>query len=116
MKTIALIIGNNDYYGRYKLDNPINDATGIKHVFERLGYDVIFSTNGNSQNIVDLLSEFENRLKNYDASIFYFAGHGFEVEGENYLAFTECQLDHANSYHCKQTCIQLTDLLGIYKK
>jgi hypothetical protein len=116
MKTIALIIGNNDYYGGYKLDNPINDATGMKQVFERLGYDVIFSTNGNSQNIVDLLSEFENRLKSYDASIFYFAGHGFEVEGENYLAFTECQLDHANSYHCKQTCIQLTDLLGIYKK
>lgn len=115
MKTIALVIGNDDYYGQYKLDNPINDATGIKQVFERLGYDVIFSTNGNSQNIVDLLSDFESRLKNYDASIFYFAGHGFEVEGENYLAFTECQLDHANSYHCKQTCIQLTDLLGIYK-
>jgi hypothetical protein len=116
MKTIALVIGNNDYYGRYKLDNPINDSTGIKQVFERLGYDVIFCTNGNSQNIVDLLSEFESRLKNYDASIFYFAGHGFEVEGENYLAFTECQIDHPNSYHCKQTCIQLTDLLSIYKK
>lgn len=116
MKTLALVVGNNDYYGKYKLDNPINDATGIKQVFERLGYDVIFSTNGNSQNIVDLLSEFEDRLKSYDASIFYFAGHGFEIDGENYLAFTECQLDHANSYHCKQTCIQLTDLLGIYKK
>ena len=116
MKTLALVIGNNEYYGRYKLDNPINDATGIKQVFERLGYDVIFSTDGKSQTIVDLLSEFESRVKNYDASIFYFAGHGFEVEGENYLAFTECQLDHANSYHCKQTCIQLTDLLSIYKK
>ncbi len=116
MKTIALVVGNNDYYGRYKLDNPINDATGIKQVFERLGYDVIFCANGNSQNIVDLLSEFQDRLKNYDASIFYFAGHGFEVEGENYLAFTECQVDNPNKFHCNQTCIQLTELLGIYKK
>lgn len=116
MKTLALVIGNNDYYGKYKLDNPINDATGIKQVFERLGYDVIFNTNGTSQDIVNILSEFEERIKNYDASIFYFAGHGFEVKGENYLAFTECQLDHVNSYHCKQTCIQLTDLLNIYKR
>jgi hypothetical protein len=116
MKTLALVIGNNNYYPKYILDNPINDAAGIKQVFEKLGYDVIFKTDGNSQNIVDLLTEFEERIKNYDASIFYFAGHGFEVEGENYLAFTECQIDNANSYHCKQTCIQLTDLLNIYKK
>ena len=113
MRTLALIIGNNDYYEKYKLDNPINDATGIKHVFERLGYDVIFKTNGTSLHIVDLLSEFEEKIKNYDASIFYFAGHGFEVEGENYLAFTECQLDNANIYHCHQTCIGLTELLKI---
>ena len=116
MKTLALVIGNNNYYQKYKLDNPINDATCIKQVFEKLGYDVIFQTDGNSQNIVDLLTEFEDRIKNYDATIFYFAGHGFEVNGENYLAFTECQIDNANSYHCKQSCIQLTDLLNIYKK
>jgi len=87
----------------------------FKQVFEKLGYDVIFCENGNSQKIVELLTEFEEKIKNYDATIFYFAGHGFEVEGENYLAFTECQIDLPNTYHCKQTCIQLTDLLSIYK-
>lgn len=116
MKTLALVIGNNEYFPKHKLDNPINDATSIKQVFEKLGYDVIFKTDGNSQDIVDLLTEFENRLKNYDASIFFFAGHGFEVDGENYLAFTECQIDNLSSYHCNQSCIKLTDLLNIYKK
>lgn len=116
MKTLALVIGNNNYFQKHKLNNPINDATSIKQVFEKLGYDVIFKTDGNSQNIVDLLTEFEDRLKNYDASIFFFAGHGFEVEGENYLAFTECQIDNLSSYHCNQSCIKLTDLLNIYKK
>ncbi|WP_459213146.1 caspase family protein [Aquimarina rhabdastrellae] len=115
MKTLALVIGNNNYYDKYKLDNALNDAHSIKQVFEKLGYDVIFCENGNSQKIVELLTEFEDRIKNYDATIFYFAGHGFEVEGENYLAFTECQIDLPNTYHCKQTCIQLTDLLSIYK-
>nr|WP_281257905.1 caspase family protein [Spirosoma oryzae] len=66
--------------------------------------------------MTDLLTEFDERIKGYDASIFYFAGHGFEVKGENYLAFTECQIDSLNEYHCRQTCIQLTDLLKIYKK
>ncbi len=116
MKTLALVIGNNDYYEKYTLDNALNDANSIKQVFERLDYDVIFCENGNSKKIVELLTEFEEKIKHYDASIFYFAGHGFEVEGENYLAFTECQIDSPNTYHCKQTCIQLTDLLTIYKK
>ena len=116
MKTLALVIGNDSYYEKFTLDNALNDANSIKKVFEKLGYDVIFCENGNSEKIVELLTEFEERIKDYDASIFYFAGHGFEVEGENYLAFTECQIDFPNTYHCKQTCILLTDLLAIYKK
>lgn len=116
MKTLALVIGNNTYYERFILDNAINDASGIKQVFERLGYDVIFKVNGNSQDLVELLTEFEEKIVNYDASIFYFAGHGFEVAGENYLAFTECQIDNPNVYHCKQTCLMLSDLTKIYKK
>lgn len=116
MRTLALIIGNNDYYQNFTLDNALNDANSIKKVFERLGYDIIFCENGNSGKIVELLTEFEDRIKDYDATIFYFAGHGFEVEGENYLAFTECQIDQPNTFHCRQTCIMISDLLRIYKK
>lgn len=116
MKTLALIIGNNEYYEKFTLDNAISDAKSINTIFERLGYDIIYCENGNSAKIVELLTEFEDRIKEYDASIFYFAGHGFEVDGENYLAFTECQIDSPNTYHCKQTCIMISDLLSIYKK
>ena len=116
MKTLALVIGNDSYYEKFTLDNALNDANSIKQVFERLGYDVIYCENGDSSKIVELLTEFEEKIKNYDASLFYFAGHGFEVEGENFLAFTDCQIDYPNPYHCKQTCILLTDLLNIYKK
>lgn len=116
MKTLALIIGNDDYYEGHKLGNAVNDATGIKDVFEKLGYDTIFTLNGKSNDIVTILTEFKNRIKDYDATIFFFAGHGFEQDGENYLAFTECQIGDPNPYHCKQTCIQLSDLLKIYSK
>lgn len=114
MKTLALIIGNNEYYEGHKLGNAVNDATSIKNEFEKLGYDIMFTTDGNSQDIVTILTEFEERIKDYDATIFFFAGHGFEQDGENYLAFTECQIGNPNIYHCKQTCIQISDLLKIY--
>jgi uncharacterized caspase-like protein len=70
MKTLALVIGNDNYYKKFTLDNALNDANSIKQVFEKLGYDVIFCENGNSEKIVELLTEFEKKIKDYGVSIF----------------------------------------------
>lgn len=90
MKTLALVIGNNEYYEGAKLTNAVNDAMAISEVFERLGFDVLTKYNCTAQDCCDLLADFENRIVNYDASIFYFAGHGYELDGENYLASIDC--------------------------
>ena len=76
MKTLALIIGNNEYHDGAKLTNAVNDAMAISEVFERLGFDTIVKYNCTAKDYCDLLADFENRISNYDASIFYFAGHG----------------------------------------
>ena len=89
MRTLALIIGNNEYYKGAKLDNAVNDAVSIQKVFERLGFEIIFENDCKREKFGHLLFEFENRIVDYDASIIYFAGHGFELEGENYLAAIE---------------------------
>jgi hypothetical protein len=115
MKTLALIIGNNEYYEGAKLDNPINDSRGIKDVFSRLGFDIIYKENCLAGDITEILLEFEKRIVEYDASIFYFAGHGFEIGGENYLAAIDCQIAQASTYHCNQYCIKLSDILKILK-
>ena len=116
MKTLALVIGNNEYYAGAKLDNAVSDATAISQIFARLGFDIIYKTNCLAKDYAELLTEFESRIENYDASIFYFAGHGFEIDGENYLAAIDCQVATPNKYHCGQTCLQLRDILGILKK
>ncbi len=116
MKTLALIIGNNSYPGNAKLDNAINDATEIAKIFARLGFDVIFRQDCKANDYSDLLTEFETRIKQFDASIFYFAGHGFEIEGENYLASIQCQVEFPNKYDCGRTCIRLTEVLNIFKQ
>lgn len=116
MRTLALVIGNNNYYKNAKLDNAINDATAMAEVFERLGFYVISKQDCSADDFSNLLYEFENCISQFDASIFYFAGHGFEIDGENYLAAIDCQIDNNNKHHFGQTCIRLTEVLNIFKK
>lgn len=116
MKTLAIIIGNNNYFSGYELTNAENDAKDIAKVFEEYNYDVRLYLNITKPQISDILVSYETLLKDYDASIFYFAGHGFEVDGENFLASTESQIPPANIYSAKQDCIILNDLFSIYRK
>lgn len=116
MKTLALVIGNNNYSKNAKLENAINDARAISTVFEQLGYDVIFKEDITSNNCSELLSQFEEKINNYDASIFYFAGHGFQFDGENYMASIECPVENPNKHICERTCIRLVEITDIIKK
>ncbi|MDK9707659.1 MAG: caspase family protein [Desulforhopalus sp.] len=116
MKTLALVIGNNNYPGRSKLNNAVNDAFEISETFRKLHYKVIYKENCVSSDYGDLLTEFESQLPNFDASIFYFAGHGFQFDGENYLASIECPIEHPTKHSCERTCIRLAELTEIIRK
>lgn len=116
MKTLALVIGNNNYSKNAKLENAINDAKAMSSVFEKLGYDVIFNEDITSNNCSELLSQFEEKINNYDASIFYFAGHGFQFDGENYMASIECPIENLDKYNCARSSIRLVEITDIIKK
>lgn len=116
MKTLAVVIGNNEYYSTAKLENAVNDANAMAAVFIRLGYDVIHKTNCSVNDCSSVLEEFEAKIGSYDATIFYFAGHGFQLDGENYLASIECQVASPTKHHCSRTCIRLTEILDILLK
>jgi Uncharacterized protein containing caspase domain len=116
MKTLALVIGNNEYHESEKLKNAVNDAIAIKEVFEKLRFKIIFKTNFSANDIPTFLSDFAENITNYDASVFYFAGHGFELEGENYLAPIDTQIPPANKYEADRSCIRLSEIIDIHKK
>lgn len=117
MKTLAITIGNNNYCEEAaKLDNAVNDARAMADVFGRLGYDVIHKEDCNIDVCVELLTEFDAKIQDYDATIFYYAGHGFQLDGENYLASIDCQVANPNKYHCSKTCMTLTEVLDILRK
>ena len=117
MKTLALVLGNNDYHDSAKLINAVNDAKGIADIFERLGYDVILKTDFNRDECGDILSELKTKLKEtkYDACIFYFAGHGFEEKGENYLTSIDAQIPSTKEY-LERTSIRLNEIFDILKE
>lgn len=86
MKKLALCIGNNAYSILPELSCCVSDANAVKLQLEQLGFETIIGTNLDRDNMVSVLSEFYDKIDNYDAVILYYAGHGFQVDGDNILA------------------------------
>ncbi|MEL7122836.1 MAG: caspase family protein, partial [Bacteroidota bacterium] len=91
-RKLALVIGCNEYEHAGKLINPINDAYGIKENLESLGFTVSMRKNPRLKELKMAVDDFGIELRNFDVGLFYFAGHGVQVEGLNYLIPVEANL------------------------
>jgi hypothetical protein len=92
MRTRAFVVGMSDYPNNV-LDNPVNDANSIEIAFTRLSIDSIKKVNVGIAELKDSLDQFKLDLQNYEASIFFFAGHGLQIKGENYLCAIDTDFD-----------------------
>ena len=96
-KRLALVIGNSDYK-KGALKNPVNDARLIASTLDSLDFDVILRENLESQaDLKTAIFEFGNKRPNYDIAIVYYAGHGIQIDGENYLLPTKQDFTSENS-------------------
>jgi uncharacterized caspase-like protein len=85
---IALVVGNANYKDEQKLANPANDAALIAATLRKVGFDVVLLTDTNQKQLEHAIIDFGDRLSKAgsDATgLFYYAGHGVQVEGSNYL-------------------------------
>lgn len=80
----ALVIGNGSYSSG-PLRNPVNDATDMAATLQKLGFAVIFKKNVSLREMEEAITDFGNRLKRGGVGLFYYAGHGLQVSGVNYL-------------------------------
>lgn len=88
-KRLALVIGNANY-DKTALKNPVNDAALMKQTLEKLNFDVIYSINlERDRDMKDKIIEFGKKRGEYDVGFIYYAGHGIQIEGENYLLPTK---------------------------
>ncbi|MEI6609058.1 MAG: caspase family protein, partial [Deltaproteobacteria bacterium] len=81
---IALVIGNSTYSSA-PLKNPVNDATDVAATLKSLGFNVILKTNATKREMGSAVEEFGKQLKARDVGLFYYAGHGVQLSGVNYL-------------------------------
>ena len=92
---VALIIGNNDYPDNSSfpdLDNCVSDANLLKRTLEAVSFKVIYAENASRSAMDEKLTEFETAIPKGGTAVVYFAGHGIEFEGKNYLMGTNAQL------------------------
>jgi uncharacterized caspase-like protein len=83
-KRVALVIGNAAYK-ESPLSNPVNDAKDMAQLLTELGFQVIYKQNSSQAEMKSAIREFGNNISKGDVALFYFAGHGAQVNGENYL-------------------------------
>lgn len=92
-KRIALIIGNAAYQHGGALKNPVNDAVLMAKTLRNLGFEVISKTDASLKTMQMATVNFTNKIKNYDVALFFYAGHGIQVDGENYLIPVDAELN-----------------------
>src|SRR6266478_239079 len=84
-KRVALVIGNNDYRNVPKLQKAVNDARTMGDTLKQLGFSVMVAENQTRQAFSQTLLAFDATIQPGDTAFFFFAGHGFEIAGQNYL-------------------------------
>ncbi len=105
-KRIALVIGNSDYTATSKLKNTLNDARAMTATLKSLGFEVISIENGTYETIKNAIYAFGDRIQDVDVSMFFYAGHGLEVDGTNYLVPVDADIQ--SHLDVKQKCIPLS--------
>jgi len=109
-KRLALVIGNGSYTGSF-LANPENDARAMKNVLVQYGFDVLEYENLTQAQMKKAMDEFGNRLKNYDVGLFFYAGHGIQAKGYNYLIPVDADLK--SEEQVEYDCVQADRILAL---
>lgn len=83
-KKVALVVGNSKY-PTAPLKNPVNDARAIARTLKELGFEVTLRENAGQRDLAAAVRQFGSSISPGSAALFYFAGHGMQVRGRNYL-------------------------------
>lgn len=85
-KRVALVVGNSAYQNAAPLKNPANDAEDMAEKLARLGFEVVVGLDLTNDQMKRKVRDFSQKLEDADVSLFFYAGHAMQIDGQNYLA------------------------------
>lgn len=111
-KRVALVIGNNKYPSA-ALKNPVNDATAMAKTLQEMGFEVILRTDVNQRQLNRAITEFGEKLTRGSVGLFYYAGHGLQARGRNFLVPVDAEITSENAVSTEAVDVErVLDQLG----
>ena len=108
---VALVIGMSDYSTVVKLDNTLNDARGVSETLTEIGFEVTTVLDSTGDQLRSALDDFSFRSETAELALIYFAGHGVEVQGENFLIPIDAKV--SSNKDVQRQAVSLTDMLDV---
>lgn len=110
-RRVALVIGNGRYEHTPPLSNPQNDARAVGDALRRLGFDVVVGLDLSRERTGAVFRELAARLEGAEVGLLYYAGHGLQVDGRNYLVPVDARLEQSSDLHFE--AVEMGTVLGI---
>jgi hypothetical protein len=98
---VALVIGNSQYPLVGELKNPENDAKDMAEALRKLNFNVTLKLNADQQEMEIAIQEFGEKIKEESVGLFYYAGHGLQMGGKNYLIPVQSRIKKAKDVRYK---------------
>jgi hypothetical protein len=102
-RRVALVIGNSAYRNAPALPNTVNDAKDMAASLRKVGFEVVDGVDLDKRGMDEALTRFARLARDADAVMFYYAGHGLQFNGENYLVPVEARVDDEVSVQYETT-------------
>lgn len=104
---VALVIGNSAYVHAPTLKNPVNDARDVAEALKRLGFAVHLGTDLGTDAMRELLRDFSRDAEGAELALFFYAGHGLQVDGRNFLVPVDAALERESDLDFAAVELQL---------
>ena len=104
-RRVALVIGNSAYTSAAALRNPRNDAGDMAEALRKLGFEVVLGVDLNQERFAGTIETFARAIDGADVALFFYAGHGLQLNDRNYLVSIDAQL--TNEFLIPSETIQL---------
>jgi len=96
-RRVALVLGNSQYQHAAPLTNPVRDAEAMAERLKNLGFEVVSGFDLTKQQTQGTVAQFAKQVRGADIALFFYAGHGLQVSGKNYLLPVDAALEDETS-------------------